>query len=100
LDRTDLTLVIAAALLAAVAFGWGLRWIYGILNRPAPPPPPDETELMAALRQADEARLAAEQNAYEIDQYYRNRLTQTEAELQAAMDTLGALRREAESRGG
>ncbi len=99
MDRGQLTLTITGALIAAAIAGWCLRWIFGIINRPPPAPPPEETELMASLRQAQEAQAAAEKQLSELDQYYRNRLAQTEAELEAAMDALGAVRRELDAMG-
>lgn len=94
MDRQELTLIITAALFAAIVFGWVLRWIYSLLNPPAPPEPIADTEWAEYAKSCETAREAAEARLNEVERDLSNRLTQTQAELSAAMEGLGDARRE------
>ena len=95
MDRQQLTLTIAAALFAAIVLGWILRWIFDLLN-PAPPPEPVADSEWAEYAKACEVeKEAAQAQLAEVENDLGRRLTQTQAELEAAMDGLGAARREA-----
>ncbi len=96
MDRTDLSLVIAGALLAAVLIGWCLHWVYSLLTRAPAAAPLDENSLVAALQEAERSRDEAIDRMESVERDLSNRLTQSQAELSAAMDGLGAARREAE----
>ncbi len=96
MNRTELTLIIASALVLAVLFGWCLRWFFGIFNRPTEEGPIDENTLVAALQQAQDEKAEAEQRMADVERDLTNRLTQANAELQAAMEGIGSARREAE----
>lgn len=84
MDRTELTVAIAATLVGAVLLGWILAWIAGRLNARGPGDP--ETQGLIALLQAAEAR-EADLGA---------RLDEAEAELAAALDRLNRERAQAE----
>lgn len=95
MDRQQLTLTIAAALFAAIVLGWILRWIFDLLN-PAPPPEPIADSEWAEYAKACEAeKETAQMRLGEVENDLGKRLTQTQAELDAAMDGLGDARREA-----
>lgn len=95
MERTELTMVAAAALLAAVLIGWALRWIYEHLNPPPPPEPLADSEWAEYAKASEAAREAAEARLAEVERTMSNQLTQTEAERDAAMDALGDARRTA-----
>lgn len=95
MERTELTFVAAAALLAAVATGWALRWVYEHLNPPPPPEPLADSEWAEYAKSCEAAREAAEARLAEVERELGNRMTQAEAERDAAMDALGEARRQA-----
>lgn len=95
MDRSQLTLMIASALFLAIALGWALRWIYGFLNPPPPPEPLADSEWAVYAKACEDQRDAATARLEEVERDLNNRLAQTQAELTAAMETLGTMRREA-----
>lgn len=94
MDRTQMTLAIAAALFAAVLLGWGLRWIFALLNPPPPPPPTPDSEWAAYAKSCEAERDQAVAHRDELERQLTNRLTQTQAELDATMEGLRAARTE------
>ncbi len=105
MTRIELTVALAAALLAAALTGWVLCWLWGRLARGGARDfagHSDMAELLhaakmerdAALEREREtaARMAVERRA--IEESLKARLAEREAELAATMDTLGDLRRE------
>lgn len=96
MDRTELTLMAAAALLVAIAIGWGLRWVYDLLNPPPPPEPIADSEWAEYAKACEAAREAALAHVGEVERELGNRLTQMQAELDAAMEGLGEARRQAD----
>lgn len=93
MDRNDLTLVAAVALMVALALGWVLRWIYSMLNPPPPPPPKADSEWAEYARACEAERDAAQTRLAEVESDLGNKLVQAQAELSAAMDGLGDARR-------
>ncbi len=89
----SLTAIAALALFLAVILGWVLRWIYELLNPPPPPEPVADSEWAeyARAKEAEAAEVRARAEAAERD--LQARLTQSQAELSAAMDALGEARR-------
>ncbi len=86
MDRNELTLAIAGALVAAALLGWILRWIFDRLNRSSGPRSIRRTADMATrLHDAEAARDAAEAAAGRIEANLRGRLEQAQAELAAAL---------------
>lgn len=57
MDRTDLTLIIGSALVVAVIIGWTLRWFFDRMNTTGPMA---SDEVVARMREAEEAQTAAE----------------------------------------
>lgn len=94
MNRTELTVLIAAVILAAIAVGWALHWGF-VKIRKASLGAGGDNEMASRLLQAEEARDAAFREAEASVNEMRNKLTQTEAELEAAMDGLSNARREA-----
>ncbi|MEM8870407.1 MAG: hypothetical protein AAGB10_08360 [Pseudomonadota bacterium] len=96
MDRTELTFAASAALFAAMVVGWGLRWIYGLMNPPPPPEPLDDSEWAQYAKAWEEQRNDAYERLDEVEREMGNRLTQAQAELDAAMEALGDTRRAAQ----
>jgi len=93
MDRTDLTLIIGSALVAALIIGWTVRWFFDRMNTTGPMA---SDEVVARMREAEAAQAAAESRADEIEVQARRTESQLHAELDAAMTGLGNARREAE----
>lgn len=94
MNRTELTLAIAFALVLSALIGWTLRWIFERLNRGGPAPETQMDALAEELLGAQAARSEAEARARETEADLRRKLAQTEAERDAAMDGLGTVRAE------
>ena len=97
MDRTEMVIAISLALFLAFFVGWILRWIYSSLNRVHAVNMEEVDELANRLHVAEEAR---DHTIYEYEGRERElmaQLSQAQAELNAAMEGLGAARREAES---
>lgn len=97
MERTELTVIIAVALFAAVALGWVLRWVFDLLNPPPPPEPVADSEWAEYAKACEAQRDDAVARLAEVERDLGNRLTQANAELTAAMDGLGDARREAQT---
>lgn len=108
MTKVTLALAIAATLFGAAAFGWIAGWLWsrsrrgGALERERA----RQAELAAALHAAEAARDAAERRAEEAETARdearaaamaetRSILAERQAELDAAMETVGRLRQEA-----
>ncbi|MEM7614137.1 MAG: hypothetical protein AAF245_03770 [Pseudomonadota bacterium] len=96
MNRTELTIAAAAALFAAILVGWGLRWFYGVMNPPPPPEPLDDSEWAQYAKAWEQQRNEAYAKLDEVERDMSNRLTQAQAELDAAMEALGDTRRSAQ----
>jgi hypothetical protein len=97
---SELTVLIAALVLGALAIGIAAGWIACRMNRPAPPPPPpppDEDSLQARLDTAEASRAAAEAALEAARAGFRRELAQKDADLEATMDVLGHVRRQLEA---
>lgn len=97
MSRTELTLAMAVTFLAAVLLGWILRWGFSRINRMSLTGVGITNDLAARLHAAEEAQAEAIRDRDRTAGQYQNRLRETEAELAAAMDGLGAARREVET---
>ena len=93
MDRTELTIVAATALMVALGLGWVLRWIYSMLNPPPPPAPKADSEWAEYARACEAQRDEAQARLAEVEREWSTKLTQAHAELSAAMEGLGAARR-------
>ncbi len=93
MGRTELTLVIGTALVLAVIVGWMLRWFMAKMNTTGPIA---SDEAMGRMREAEEARDAAEARIVEIEREARQEVARLNAELDATMSGLRAARQEAE----
>jgi chromosome segregation ATPase len=94
MDRTSLVVIISLAFFLTFLAGWVLRWAYGRLNSVNSVNVSEIDDLANRLHEAEEARDQAMTYLQQREWELTNKLTQTEAELAAAMEGLGAARRE------
>lgn len=94
MDRTQLIIIIAVVLFAAFLLGWILRWGYGSLNRINAANMGEIDDLANRLHEAELQKDEAEQLLHDREWELKNKLAQTQAELDAAMAGLGEARRE------
>ena len=96
MNRTEFTIVIAIILLLAFTFGWFSYWLLHRFSRVAGGDMAEMDRLAQSLHEAEESRdqaiLYLEQREAEL----LNQITQTDAELRAAMEGLRDARHEAE----
>ena len=94
MNKTELIVIVAIILFFTFLLGWLLSWAYARLNNKHPVEVSEIDNLAQRLHEAEEARDQSmtyiQQREYELT----NQLTQAEAELSAAMEGLGAARRE------
>lgn len=105
MTRVELALILGGAMLLAALVGWGLRWLWERLHAGPPADAARLDALSAALAEAEAtrdaladaaaARIAAlEGELAETERRLGRALAEREAELEAVMETVGALRRE------
>lgn len=97
MNRTELTVLVAATFMVAILIGWALRWLYGRMGQAGLQTTGGSNDLAARLHAAEEARDAAYKDRDQTIGEMKKKLVQTEAELQAAMEGLGDARRDAEA---
>nr|WP_325248477.1 hypothetical protein [Amylibacter sp.] len=95
MNRTELIVTITVVLLLTFIAGWAFRWAYGRLNSVNSVNVTEIDDLANRLHEAEEARDQAMTYIQQREWELTNQLTQSEAELAAAMEGLGAARREA-----
>ncbi|GGA06936.1 hypothetical protein [Neptunicoccus cionae] len=95
MNRTELIVTIAIVLLLTFVAGWAFRWAYSRLNSVNSVNVTEIDDLANRLHEAEEARDQAMTYIQQREWELTNQLTQSEAELSAAMEGLGAARREA-----
>lgn len=88
MNRSELTLVIAGALVLALLIGWTLRWMLGRLDAAGPGNAARAADLAARLHDAEDARARAEARLAAVERDLTGRLAQLESELNAALDRL------------
>ncbi len=95
MNRTEFVIAIAAILFVAFVLGWFASWIVHRFSRVTISDVAELEEMAKALHDAEEQR----DEAITYYQYRENelstQLTQSQAELSAAMEGLGEARREA-----
>ena len=96
MDRTEFVITTAIILFVAFCLGWFANWLVHRFTRVSQADM-DQLELMSQeLHEAEETRDQAITYLQQREAELTNQLTQTEAELAAAMDGLRAARQEAE----
>lgn len=96
MNRIEFIVVTAAILFVAFALGWFANWLVHRLTRVTQADLSELDKMAQALHDAEETRDAAIEYQRQREAELTNQLTQTEAELNAAMDGLREARREAE----
>ena len=96
MNRTEFILVTAIILFVAFLLGWFASWLVHRLTRVTTSEIGDLDRMAQELHEAEEARDEALSYLQAREAELTNRISQTEAELAAAMDGLRAARQEAE----
>ncbi len=97
MDRNDLTLAVAAALVGAVLLGWILHMLFARLNTGAGPRSIKRTADMAhRLHDAEEAQHRAETRLRQVEGDLQARVTELTAELDASNAALLRAREQTE----
>ncbi len=96
LNRTEFIIATAVILFAAFCMGWFANWLVHRLSRVRQSDVADLDRMSQELHEAEETRDQAITYLQQREAELTNQLTQTEAELAAAMDGLRAVRQEAE----
>ncbi|MFC3119045.1 hypothetical protein ACFOHS_15930 [Jhaorihella thermophila] len=96
MNRTEFILSTAAILFVAFAVGWFANWLVHRFTRVQQTDVADLDRMAQELHEAEEARDQAITYLQQRRSELTNQLTQTEAELRAAMEGLRDARQEAE----
>ena len=96
MNRTEFTIWIAIILFVAFALGWFASWLVNRFARVTKAEIGELDRMAQALHEAEETRDQAIIYLQQREAEITNQLSQTEAELRAAMDGLRDARREAE----
>ena len=96
MNSDELIGVLALAFFLSFVFGWVLRWGYSGFNKINSSDMGEIDDLTNRLYEMEHTIDAVETHLKEREWELTNRISQLEAELEAAMEGLGAARREAE----
>ncbi|HBQ35236.1 MAG TPA: hypothetical protein DD729_00095 [Rhodobacteraceae bacterium] len=96
MNRTELIPTIAIILFVVFALGWFANWLLHKFTRVSQADLGELDNMAQSLHEAEEIRDQAITYAQQREAELTNQLSQTEAELSAAMDGLQAARQEAE----
>ncbi len=96
MNRVEFIVVIAIILFVAFALGWFANWLIHRLTRISGMDMTELEEMAKALHEAEETRDQAITYMQHREAELSNQITQTEAELRAAMEGLREARQEAE----
>lgn len=96
MNRSELTVAIAAVLIGAVLLGWILRWIFGRVEGVGPKGLARNADLAERLEAAEEARRRAEQRLSKVEADFKARQSDLETELASALESLAKAENQAE----
>lgn len=96
MNRTEFIIATAVILFVAFLLGWFASWIIHRVTRVTQSDMGELDQMAQALHEAEETRDQAITYLQQREAELTNQLTQTEAELKAAMDGLRDARHEAE----
>ena len=96
MNRSELIIATAIILFVAFALGWFASWLVNRFTRVSQADVGELDRMAQQLHEAEETRDQAITYLQQREAEITNQLTQTEAELRAAMDGLRDARREAE----
>ena len=97
MNRTEFIITTAIILFAVFALGWFANWLVHRFTRVRQSDVADLDRMSQELHEAEETRDQAITYLQQREAELANQLTQTEAELRAAMDGLRAAREEIET---
>ena len=96
MNRTEFIIATAIILFLAFALGWFANWLVNRFTRVTKADMGELEQMAQSLHEAEETRDQAITYLQQREAEITNQLSQTEAELRAAMDGLRESRREAE----
>lgn len=96
MNRTQFIIATAIILFVAFVLGWFASWLVNRFTRVTRADVGELDRMAQALHEAEDTRDQAITYLQQREAELTNQLTQTEAELRAAMDGLRAVRQEAE----
>lgn len=96
MNRTEFIVATAVILFVAFALGWFVSWLVNRFTRVSKADVGELDRMAQALHEAEEQRDQAITYLQQRESEISNQLSQTEAELRAAMDGLRDARQEAE----
>ena len=96
MNRTEFIIVTAIVLFVAFMLGWFASWLIHRVTRVTQSEMGELDQMAQALHEAEETREQAITYLQQREAELSNQLSQTEAELRAAMDGLRDARHEAE----
>lgn len=96
MNRTEFIIAIAIILFVAFALGWFANWVVHRLSRVSSSDMNQMDEMAKALHESEDLRDQAITYIEQREAELTNQLSQTEAELRAAMEGLREARHEAE----
>ena len=96
MNRTEFIIATAVILFVAFTLGWFASWLVNRFTRVTTSEIGELDKMAQALHEAEETREQAITYLQQLEAEMTNQLSQTEAELRAAMDGLREARREAE----
>ena len=96
MNRTEFIIATAVILFVAFVLGWFASWLVNRFTRVTKAEVGELDKMAQALHEAEETRDQAITYLQQREAEMTNQLSQTEAELRAAMDGLREARREAE----
>ena len=96
MNRTEFIIATAIILFVAFVLGWFVSWLVNRFTRVTKAEIGELDKMAQALHEAEETRDQAITYLQQREAEMTNQLSQTEAELRAAMDGLREARREAE----
>ena len=96
MDRSELTLAIAGALIGAFLLGWLLRWIFARMNTAGPRNAARAADLAARLHAAEDALHRSEEQLAEIEAESGRRVVELEADPVGARKALAQSEAQAE----
>jgi septal ring factor EnvC (AmiA/AmiB activator) len=95
MNRTEFVVAIAVILFAAFVLGWFAHWLVARMSRVTQADMTELESMASALHDAEEARDEAIAYVHYREQELQAQISQTEAELRAAMEGLRDARQEA-----
>lgn len=96
MNRTEFILITALVLFVVFMLGWFANWVMTLLTRGSKAELSEFDKMVQAVHEAEDMRDKAIAHMNQREAELTSRLSQSGAELQAAMDGLSAARREAE----